>query len=81
MKSSRKRIARESRQAVLPNSVYQTKTVCKGIGTLQQSGRARFKHETKESAARLKERARMLQIESYAKEHGITITQAMIHFM
>lgn len=37
--------------------------------------------QTKESQAAIDKGKKMAKVEAYAKEHGITVTQAMIHFM
>ncbi|MDC7816118.1 hypothetical protein [Pseudomonas sp. BLCC-B112] len=37
--------------------------------------------ETKAARIAIEKGKKMAKIEAYAKEHGITITQAMIHFM
>lgn len=66
--------------ALLPNSIY----ACKKAKPKRPSKKAIAMHEAKlhrETSKAIEKGKKMALIEAYAKEHRITITQAMVLFM
>lgn len=66
--------------AVLKNSNYDVK----GAGNnrmVTSAMKAKNKAEESSSRKAISNARKMAKIEAYAKEHGITVTQAMVHFM
>jgi hypothetical protein len=75
----------------MKNSAFKTKSL-KGVKgkLLQKGGRKNYKdlpkvenneEMTAASKKKLNNAVKLAKIEKYAKEHNITITQAMVHFM
>ncbi|MFP3343908.1 hypothetical protein R0J87_15520 [Halomonas sp. SIMBA_159] len=76
----RKKHKHEPNSAVIKNSVY----AVKGAKNTNPPKKAMFKSnakQTKQARVAIENAQRMAKIEAYAKEHKITVTQAMIHFM
>nr|WP_314565943.1 hypothetical protein [uncultured Pseudomonas sp.] len=67
-------------KALLKSSVYAVKSVL-NQGTKKADSAKRNTAESNASKTSLENGKKMAKIEAYAKEHGLTITQAMIHFM
>lgn len=67
-------------KALLKNSTYATKSVLKQGAKKGDSAKINTA-ESNASKTSLENGKKMAKIEAYAKEHGLTITQAMIHFM
>jgi len=66
--------------ALLNNNAYAVKGSKTKRPTKAQSARINSA-VTKQSKIAMEKGQKMAKIEAYAKEHGVTITQAMIHFM
>lgn len=79
-KAKAKAKARASGGAMLPNAVY----AVKGARNKKPSKSIAIKSNAKDSSATKKaisDGKKMAKVEAYAKEHKVTIAQAMIHFM
>lgn len=64
-------------KALLKNSIY----VVKGAEPRKSKGDVQKVTECKASSEAMEKGKKMAIIEAYAKEHRISLTQAMIHFM
>lgn len=74
-KKRHKRKCYSARQAVIGHSEYATK------GTLRQARSVSKSGEVQASKDAMLKGAKMAEIEAYAKKNGLTLSQAMIHFM
>lgn len=72
-KNARRRASKIERQAMLPGALYK--------GRARSPKRSAPDGDRKKSSQGIKCGVRMVQIEKYAEENGVTITQAMVHFM
>ncbi|MGY2462278.1 hypothetical protein [Vreelandella sulfidaeris] len=76
----RKKPKHNESQALLNNSVYAVKGSKRRRGSKKAEIRGNAK-QTKQTRVAIENGLKMAQIEAYAKEHNVTIAQAMIHFM
>lgn len=66
-------------KAMFKSSIYAVKGVRKSAD--KKAGMRQRVAESNASMTAMEKGKKMALIEAYAKEHGVSITQAMIHFM